>query len=315
MMRSKFPLTMAAILMLGSGAVPADAADGVSERFTRVARSTDWQLVESIAVQFPTYHPQGMVKIGERIYFSTVEILEATQRYPELRDGLDRSAGKGVGHLFEMDLKGTLLREVKLGEGDVYHPGGIDFDGTHIWVPVAEYRPNSHSIVYRVDPKTMQATKVLTFADHVGGIVHDTVGHTLHGVSWGSRRFYRWTLDRSLNVTNATTKPEALRKMNPAFYIDYQDCHYVGDRRMLCSGLNNYRMRPDGPPFPLGGLELVDLKTDRPLHQIPVALWTDTGIVMTQNPFWVETSGSGLRLYFMPEDDKSRVFVYDAKVN
>ena len=41
----------------------------------------------------------------------------------------------------------------------------------------------------------------------------------------------------------------------------------------------------------------------------------ETGIVMTQNPFWAETAGAGLRFYFMPEDDTSRVFVYDAKVN
>src|SRR5262245_6988843 len=217
-MRSHWTLPLAVALMLGVALVPADAADGVAERFPRVARSLDWTLVESVPVAFPTHHPQGMVKIGDRIYFSTVEILEATQPYPELRDGLDRSAGKGVGHLYEMDLKGALLREVTLGEGDIYHPGGIDFDGTQIWVPVAEYRPNSRSIIYRVDPKTMQATKVLTFADHIGGIVHDPVAHTLHGVSWGSRRFYRWTLDRSLAVTNATAKPEALRKPNPAFY-------------------------------------------------------------------------------------------------
>jgi Family of unknown function (DUF6454) len=308
-------IVVAVAVVLGSAGAPADAADDVAERFTRIVRSLDWQLVETVPVQFPTHHPQGMVKIGEKIYFSTVEILEPTQRYSEPRAGLDRSAGKGVGHLFEMDLKGTLLRQIQLGEGDAYHPGGIDFDGTHIWVPVAEYRPNSSAILYRVDPTTMNATKVLTFADHVGGIVHDTVAHTLHGVSWGSRRFYRWTLDRSLRVTNAAAKPEALRKLNPSFYIDYQDCHHVGGNRMLCSGLNNYRMKPDGPPFPLGGLELVDLKTDRPLHQIPVALWTDTGVVMTQNPFWIETSAAGLRLYFMPEDDKSRLFVYDAKVN
>ena len=32
----------------------------------------------------------------------------------------------------------------------MYHPGGIDYDGRHIWVPVAEYRPNSRSIIYRV---------------------------------------------------------------------------------------------------------------------------------------------------------------------
>ena len=35
----------------------------------------------------------------------------------------------------------------------MYHPGGIDYDGRHIWVSVAEYRPNSRSIVYRIDPE------------------------------------------------------------------------------------------------------------------------------------------------------------------
>jgi hypothetical protein len=46
--------------MLGSATVPAFAADDVAERFTRIARSLDWQLVETVAVQFPTHHPQGM---------------------------------------------------------------------------------------------------------------------------------------------------------------------------------------------------------------------------------------------------------------
>jgi hypothetical protein len=60
-------------------------------------------------------------------------------------------------------------------------------------VPVAEYRPNSRSIVYRVDPATMKADEVFRFPDHIGGIVRNTDDNTLHGVSWGSRRFYRWT--------------------------------------------------------------------------------------------------------------------------
>jgi hypothetical protein len=32
---------------------------------------------------------------------------------------------------------------------------------------------------------------------------------------------------------------------------------------------------------------------------------------MTQNPFAAEPSEAGLRFYFVPEDDKSRLFVYD----
>ena len=39
---------------------------------------------------------------------------------------------------------------------------------------MAEYRPNSRAIIYRVDPATMKATEVFRFADHIGGIVHNT---------------------------------------------------------------------------------------------------------------------------------------------
>jgi Family of unknown function (DUF6454) len=302
---------VAALLAVG----PANADDTVAEKFLRVTKGSAWQPVATVPIGFPTHHPQGMVKIGDRFYMSSVEIIERTQRFPEPRDGLDRTPGTGAGHLFEFDANGKLLRQAKLGEGDIYHPGGIDYDGTHIWVPVAEYRPNSRSIVYRVDPATLQATEVFRYGDHIGGIVHDKEAKALHGVSWGSRRFYRWGLDDGLRVTNAGDPPEKLRTMNTAHYIDYQDCHALGRSRMLCSGLNKYRVTAESPEFALGGIELVDLKTGRPLHQVPVALWSDKGLVMTQNPFFVESRGPGLRFYFVPEDDQSRLFVYDVAVN
>lgn len=295
-----------------TGAVGAHA-DEVADRFLRLTKGSAWKPVATVPLAFPSYHPQGMVKIGDRFYMSSVEIIERTQRFDAPRDGLDRTAGKGAGHLFEFDASGKLLRQVKLGEGDIYHPGGIDYDGQHVWVPVAEYRPNSRSIVYRVDPATLQATEVFRFADHIGGIVHDKEAKTLNGVSWGSRRFYRWTLD-GLRVTNADDPPEKLRTLNPAHYVDYQDCHALSGSRMLCAGLNKYRAG-DGPEFALGGIELVDLKTGRPLHQVPVALWSDRGLVMTQNPFFAEAREEALRFYFVPEDDQSRLFVYDVVAN
>jgi len=130
-------------------------------------------------------------------------------------------------------------------------------------------------------------------------------------VTWGSRRFYRWTLDAQGKVTNADVAPEALRKPNRANYIDYQDCKYVGRREMLCSGLNNYQMKKDGPRFALGGFEIVDLASNVAIQQVPVELWTDSGLPMTYNPFWIEATATGLRAYFMPEDEKSTIYVYE----
>jgi len=295
-------------------AQPARPDSVVSDRVKLLTRGTQWKQVAAIPMQFDTQHPQGMVKIGDDFYVSSVEIKTPTKRFPQPVDGYDRDTGEGAGHLFKFDKTGKLLAVLPLGEGSIYHPGGIDYDGRNIWVPVAEYRPNSASIVYRVDPATMKATEVFRFKDHVGGIVHNTDAKTLHGVSWGSRRFYRFTLDDQGRVTNANVPPAELRKMNKSGYIDYQDCKYVGRNEMLCTGLNNYQMKKDAPRFPLGGFEIVDLRTDQVVAQMPIELWTDSGFPMTQNPVWIEATATGLRAYFMPEDNKSTLYVYEADV-
>jgi hypothetical protein len=260
----------------------------VGDRVRKITRSSIWTPVASVPIAFRTFHPQGMVKIGESLYVSAVEVI-------------DRNAGQGVGHLFKIDMSGRLVAELQLGEGAIYHPGGIDYDGQNIWIPVAEYRPDSRSIVYRVDARTMKAAEVFRVDDHIGAIVHDTDDHTLHGVSWGSRRFYRWTLR---GVSKGRT-------LNTSHYIDYQDCKYAGQRRMLCSGVTEMRPAPDAVPFRLGGIDLIDLVDGRPLHQVPVLLWTAGGLDMTHNPVWLEPQGNGLRGYFMPEDDRSTLYIYD----
>lgn len=276
-----------------------------------LTRDSAWTLVESTPMKFVTHHPQGMVKFGDAFFVSSVEIKVRTKRYPKPVDGYDRDVGEGVGHLFKIDRQGNLIADLVLGEGPMYHPGGIDYDGRHIWVPVSEYRPNSRSIIYRVDPGTMKAEEVFRYGDSIGGIVHDTDDHTLHGNSWGSRRFYRWTLDASGTVTNATVPPETLRTLNTSHYVDYQDCKYAGRHRMLCTGVTEMRQRPDAPAFRLGGIDLIDLRDGRPLHQVPVLLWTAGGLDMTHNPVWLEATATGLRGYFMPEDDKSTLYVYE----
>jgi hypothetical protein len=35
---------------------------------------------------------------------------------------------------------------------------------------------------------------------------------------------------------------------------------------------------------------------------------------MTHNPAWIEASSGGLRAYFVPEDDRSTLYVYDVAV-
>jgi hypothetical protein len=297
----------AAFLLAPRTGASEDARASLAERVTALTRDTRWALVDRVPVSFKTFHPQGMVKIGDNFFVSSVEVRVAPKRFASPADGYDRDPGEGVGHLFKFDRTGRLITDLELGEGTIYHPGGIDYDGTHIWVPVAEYRPNGRAILYRVTPDAMVATRVAAIDDHIGALVHDLATKTLHGYSWGSRRLYRWTLDDKGGVTG-----EATRRLNPSHYVDYQDCKSAGAGRMLCTGVAEIRSTPDAAPFRLGGIELIDVNDGRPIHQVPVLLWTPGGRVMTQNPAWFEPTATGMRGYFMPEDDSSTIYIYDA---
>ena len=118
-------------------------------------------------------------------------------------------------------------------------------------------------------------------------------------------------LDGRGTVANAYIAPEALRVVNRAHYIEYQDCKYLGRHEMLCSGFGTYTPKKGGPRFALGGFEIVDLVSNLPIFQVPVEMWTEFGLPMTLNPFWIEATAYGLRAYFMPEDGKSTIYIYE----
>ena len=175
------------------------ANPALAEIVPTLTHGTPWKKTAAIPVQFQTFHPQGMVKIGDDFFFSSVDIGTPTKRFPQLQDGYDCDAGESVGYLFKMDKTDKVIAKVQFGEGSMYRPGGIDFGGRYICVLTAEYRPNRESIIYRVDPQTMQAEEMFRFKDHVGAIVHNLDDKSLHGVSRGSRRLYAWSLDAMEN--------------------------------------------------------------------------------------------------------------------
>ena len=271
------------------------AGQVIGDRFRRLTRSAEWRKIGEVKLGFRTYHPQGMAIVGERFFLSSVEVI-------------DRAAGRGVGHLFEVDFAGNLRRQIRLGEGPVYHPGGIDFDGRWLWVPVAEYRPDSRSVVYRVDPATLSVERVFQFDDHLGAVVCDRAGRQLLGVSWGSRRIYRWELLPDRDAPRDPAAPVAAG--NNGHYVDYQDGQFLpGTSWALFGGLGHIGVSGE-PGFALGGLELVDLRTLSAVHQVPVPLWTARGQSLLQNPMAVQVAPRGLRFYFVPEDDASVLYSF-----
>lgn len=269
--------------------------------------ASTWELVESTPLQFPSHHPQGLVKIGDHFFMSSVETTEAPTRIKGLESRFDRTPGAGIGHLFKFAQDGTLLHDLIVGEGTMYHPGGIDFDGEFIWISVAEYRPNSHSIVYKIDPQTMHTTEVFRFDDHLGGIIRDPESDTLYAMNWGSRKFYRWALNTKQKEYIANS---VVIHPNRHHYIDYQDCQWLAPHNMLCSGVNTYSFETEGE-FKLGGIELLELPSFQVTMQLPVTKTTNNGVVLTQNPFYFETNALQQSfMHFVPEDDSSTLFSY-----
>lgn len=272
----------------------------IAARFRQLTPTTHWQKVEAIPLDFRTYHPQGMILVHDRIFLSSVQVL-------------DRAAQLGHGHLFELGPRGRLRRQTTLEDGAAYHPGGIDFDGKQLWVPVAEYRPDSRSVVYRVDPETLRAERVFEFPDHLGALVCDRDARRLVAVSWGSRRLYRWELREEEDAPRDPQRPTV--QPNASHYVDYQDGqHLAGTGYALFGGLARHRLPESGSDgFVLGGLDLLDVEDLRPVHQMPVMLQTPQARTLLQNPWTVCLQGAGLRFLFIPEDDRSTLYVYDVE--
>jgi hypothetical protein len=280
----------------------------IQELFRAVDRATPWQLVERVSLGFDAHHPEGLVRVRDRFVLSTVEVLEPSVRYPEPRDGTDRTPGRGIGHLIAFDATGRALQDQRLDDGaDIYHPGGLDFDGERLWVAVAEYRPNRPSIVFSVDPATLVATEELRVSDHIGGIVHDTDRRRVVGLNWGSRVAYEWS----------TAVSQLRRTRNPSHFVDYQDCKFLGSDndagqpRMLCGGIATLS-HPGVERYDLGALALLSLPRLSPVHEVPFLEYSPAGRVGTHNAMWVEVVGGRLRLYLVPDDDQADMLVYEA---
>jgi hypothetical protein len=289
------------------GAQHADVATLVSQ----LTRSSAWTPVAAIRVDGRVFHPQGMVKVGDDFFVSSVEVTVSPRRFDKTDEaGFDRTPGTGAGHVFRITRTGHIAADLVLGEGTMYHPGGMDFDGRYLWVPVAEYRPDSRSIVYRANPTTMRAEVVLRTADHIGAVAVDSEERILHGASWGSRRFYRWRMPPVESAPASGFAPILPPRDNPSHYVDYQDCKFVGRQRMLCTGLAEFAGDTARPGMPLGGLDLISLADGRPLRQIPVTIRTEAGHVLTRNPSCFEATSDGLLAYFMPDDDQATIVVY-----
>ena len=85
---------------------------------------------------------------------------------------------------------------------------------------------------------------------------------------------------------------------------------------MLCAGIASLTnpANASAPSYNLGSLSLVDTTSMLPVGEIPVTLTSELGVNLAENPVDVsvnEETGA-LRVYFLPDQRESTLYVYEA---
>ncbi|MGL4369725.1 MAG: DUF6454 family protein [Spirochaetota bacterium] len=162
------------------------------------------RISSSVSVPFNTHHVQGLEVTGRYYYISSVDI----------------SAKRGW--LYKVDRSSMkLLAARDITEKKMYHPGGIHYDGTYLWVCLAEYKADSKARIIAFDPETLSPQRSFIVKDHVSFIVSNGKDR-LYGSSWASKMLYEFDWDG-----NILRKP-----VNPRDR-DYQDGTFIGGRLVI----------------------------------------------------------------------------------
>jgi len=256
------------------------AAAMVADTVASMTRDTAWELIDQLPLRFDAHHPQGMARIGSTWWISTVDV-EARR-----------------GYVLLVDVHGDVVERVPIGDDQRYHPGGIDFDGVAVWIPCAEYRPDSTTTVYRMEADALPE-RAFDVDDHVGAVARCGLDGDLVGWSWGSRRFYRWTVDGRLISARG----------NPSFFVDHQDCQWLDSGRLLCGGVAEVGFA-SGRGW-LGGLGLLDVDELVMVREAPFPIYSaSSGRVATHNPLWSEILGDQLVVHLLPDDGMGAILSY-----
>lgn len=210
------------------------------------------------------YHVQGVDLDDKHVWVTSV----------------DAEAHKGYLHQFDRaTLK--LERQVEITDGPRFHPGGFSVAGDSIWVPVAEYRPQSSALLLELDKRTLKEKRWIEVDDHIGCVAVTGDGGLIAG-NWGSRQLY--VFDRS---------GKQLRVIDNPSINQYQDIKFVDGTLVGAGNLTRTSGAVDWYAWP-------SMKLERSL----ASGFTDRGRLYTAEAMALK----GRDLYLVPEDGPSRLF-------
>lgn len=226
---------------------------------------------ESWPIELDSHHVQGLAMSPEHLWITSVE-------------GKARRAW-----VFRLDRKALRLVEKReLTKGPRYHPGGCQWAGGRLVVPVAEYRPKSTTTVHYLDPVTLATLSSFEVSDHLGAIASDGTT-TLYAANWDAREFM--VLNKNGEIRSKIPSPTGAA---------YQDVEFHGGR-LYASGMD--RKAP-------GGLSVVDVFEPAETSLRHVARYTLAGRTRTGAPFGREGFTFFENSFFLLPEDGPNTTLY-----
>lgn len=190
-----------------------------------------------------------------------------------------------TGHLYRFNLQtGELIAQVEVQDGEMYHPGGISLDGDDLWIPVAAYRRTGPSLIERRNKITLKTIDRFSVDDHIGCVAVNQ-GQIIGG-NWDSLIFYFWD-----------AKGAYIKKIENPNSTGYQDMKCVNGI-LVASGLLKDK----------GAIDWIDLTTLKFVKRMTGGK-TDRGVCFMNEGMAIERD----KLYLLPEDNPSRLFVFQLK--
>ena len=164
------------------------------------------QFIGALKLDGELFHVQGVELEAQHIWVTSV----------------DRKNHKGYLHDFDR-ATGKFLRRLELTDGVRYHPGGISIYGRSIWVPVAEMKRDSSTVLEEIDADSLQVRRKIIVPDHLGCVAAS--GGFLIAGNWNSRLLYIFDLSNQGRV-RVVPNPSLTR---------YQDMKFI-DGQLVASG-------------------------------------------------------------------------------
>jgi len=240
-------------------------ATAMAFRAPRETSLDELKLLRTLDLEGATNHVQGVDTDGTMAWITSV----------------DTPNRKGNLHEYSVST-GVRRRVLEIQDGARFHPGGLSSDAAALWLPVAEYRANSTSVIQRRNKKNLELDFQFAVADHIGCIA--VTPTLLIGGNWDSRDFYVWDHQGKL-----------IRKIISSTKNAYQDMKFDGEY-VVASGLLQDKS---------GAIDWLDLQSLKLVHRMKAGK-TDRGASFTREGMGIHAD----QLWLLPEDQPSRLFVF-----